>query len=140
MRLAFLLDLGLYILGVASQPAKRGAKALSEPVFSTPASVPFFHLMRAYNRRFALIARARRLRNSLGSRNDSRRFLFQGYTFSPSSVFPIARALAEWACLEAKEGWRSWLGSKHVPKKQSKVSPSLAMAQPAVVPSSSSSA
>jgi len=33
MRLAFLLDLGFYIQGVASQPAKRGAKALSEPVF-----------------------------------------------------------------------------------------------------------
>ena len=138
MRLAFLLDLGFYIQGVASQPAKRGAKALSEPVFSTPASVPFFHLMRAYNRRFARIARARRLRNRLGIRNNSRRFLLQGYTFSPTSAFPIARAIAGWACLELKEGWRSWLAPKQSPKRPAKVSATLPMAPSApVVPSSS---
>src|SRR5204863_7357270 len=43
MRMAFLLDLGLYYFGVASQPFKRGAKALTEPVFTTPPSIPFFH-------------------------------------------------------------------------------------------------
>ena len=59
MRLAFLLDLGFYYLGVASQPFKRGAEGLGETVFSTRPSVPFFHLMRLYNRRFARIARAR---------------------------------------------------------------------------------
>ena len=76
MRLAFLLDVGLYTLGVASQPFKRGGKALTEPVFSTPPSVPFFHFIRFYNRRFAQIARARRLTDQCGRSNDCRRFMF----------------------------------------------------------------
>src|SRR5207253_8560659 len=58
MRLAFRLDVGLYYLGVASQPYRNGPDALSQPVFSTPPSIPFFHLIRFYNRRFAQIARA----------------------------------------------------------------------------------
>src|SRR5436190_10158327 len=66
MRLAFLLDLGFYYLGVASQPFKRGHKALTEPVFSTPPSVPFYHFIRTYNRRLAQIARARRSRDTWG--------------------------------------------------------------------------
>ena len=52
MRLAFLLDLGLYYFGVASQPFKRGVKGLTEPVFSTPPSTPFFYFMRTYNPAF----------------------------------------------------------------------------------------
>ena len=112
MRLAFLLDLGLYYLGVASQPFKRGRKALTEPVFSTPPSVPFFHFIRAYNRRFARIARTRRLRNHAGRRNDHRRFMFGGYTFALGSAAPIAKAIAAWAWLELTEGWRSWGGGR----------------------------
>jgi hypothetical protein len=112
MRLAFLLDLGLYYLGVASQPFKRGPKALREPVFSTPPSVPFFHFIRAYNRRFAQMARARRARNQWGKANNNRRFLFQGYTFAPTSAVPLAKAIAGWAFLEIKEGWRSWFGTR----------------------------
>ena len=110
MRLAFLLDLGLYYLGVASQPFKRGHKALTEPVFSTPPSVPFFHFIRTYNRRLARIARARRARKSCGRTNDHRRFMFGGYTFAPGSAIHLAKALASWAWLELTEGWRSWLG------------------------------
>jgi len=123
MRLAFLLDLGLYYLGVASQPFKRGAAALREPVFSTPRSAPFFHLIRAYNRRFARIARARRARNGLGRRNDSRRFLFKGYTFGAASALPVAKAIAGWGWLELKEGWRSWFGSRLRAGKEGEVSP-----------------
>jgi flavin-dependent dehydrogenase len=108
MRLAFLLDLGLYYLGVASQPFKFGAKALRQPVFSVPVSAPFFHFMRTYNRRFAQMARARRLRQRWGSRNFGRRFLFQGYTFTPGSALPILKAAATWGLLELSEGWRSW--------------------------------
>jgi len=108
MRLAFLLDLGLYYMGVASQPFKRGAKALAEPVFSTRPSVPFFYFIRAYNRRFAQIARTRRRREQWGRRNHGRRFLFRGYTFAPTSLFPILRAIAGWARLEIAEGWLSW--------------------------------
>jgi hypothetical protein len=108
MRLAFLLDLGLYYLGVASQPYKYGSTALSEPVFTSPVSAPFFHLMRCYNRRFARIAHRRRERGRLGRLNAGRRFMFKGYTFSRFSVFPVLAALAGWLRLELTEGWRSW--------------------------------
>jgi len=108
MRLAFLLDLGLYYLGVASQPFKRGAQALSEPVFSLPRSAPFYRLMSLYGRRFAAMARSRRERGVWGRGNDSRRFLFGGYTFAGSSVRPILTALLGWAWLELCEGWRTW--------------------------------
>ena len=111
IRTAFLLDLGFYYLGVASQPFKRGVKALNEPVFSTVPSIPFYHLMRTYNRRFAKIARARRARNALGRSNDCQRLMFPGFTFSRSSSFPIIKALCSWALLELKEGWRTWFVS-----------------------------
>ncbi|HTL56808.1 MAG TPA: tryptophan 7-halogenase [Candidatus Limnocylindrales bacterium] len=108
MRLAFLLDLGLYYLGVASQPYKRGAKALIEPVFSTPLSVPFFRLIRAYNRRFAQMARSRHRRDQWGKHNHRFRFLFQGYTFATSNAWPLFRAFRGWFWLELTEGWRTW--------------------------------
>lgn len=115
LRCAFLLDLGLYYMGIASQPYKRGHQALCEPVFATPPSVPFFHLMRTYNRRLAKIARCRRLRNRAGQRNCERRYLFPGFTFSPRSSLPMLRALASWAVLELTEGWRTWLQPSWVP-------------------------
>ncbi len=108
MRLAFLLDLGFYYLGVASQPFKRGAEGLRETVFSTRPSVPFYHLMRFYNRRFARIARARKRRGAWGRRNHAHRFLFGGFTFARSSITPVIKALACWAFLEIREGWRTW--------------------------------
>jgi flavin-dependent dehydrogenase len=108
MRLAFLLDLGLYYLGVAAQPFKRGMQALREPVFSTPPSTPVFQLMRTYNRRFAAMARLRRARGMAGRLNGGRRFMFGGYTFARSSITPVLGALAGWLWLEAGEGWRSW--------------------------------
>ena len=108
LRLAFLLDLGLYYLGVASQPFKRGKMALCEPVFTSSRSGPFYVLMRAYNRRFGEMARSRRERARLGRRNAGRRFMFRGYTFARSSALPIFAALCGWARLELTEGWRSW--------------------------------
>ncbi len=113
MRLAFLLDLGLYYLGVVSQPFKRGLKALTQPVFSTPPSVPFFYLMRGYNRRLAAIARERRRRDRWGAHNHSRRFLFGGYTLAPGSSLPLLRAFLGWLWLEFTEGWRTWF--RHPP-------------------------
>src|SRR5204863_1598980 len=62
MRIAFILDLGFYYGGVASQPFKRGRQALVEPVFSTGPSVPFYWLISFYNRRLSRIARRRRLK------------------------------------------------------------------------------
>src|ERR1043166_281556 len=108
VKAAFLLDLGFYYLGVAVQPFKRGDQALLEPVFSTKGSVPFYHLIRFYNRRFAQMARVRRARKTLGRYNDCRRFMFGGYTFEPSSSWPIFKGLGQWLALELTEGWRSW--------------------------------
>ncbi len=108
--IAFQLDLGLYYLGIASQPFRMGAKAFGEPVFTTKPSVPFFHLMRFYNQRLASMARVRRKRGVWGKSNDRRRSLIPGFTFSGTSSRPILRALVKWACLEVTEGWRSWFG------------------------------
>jgi flavin-dependent dehydrogenase len=108
MRLAFLMDLGLYYLGVASQPFKRGVVGLTEPVYSTPPSVPVFYWMRAYNRRFAKIAQSRRERNCLGRMNKGNRFMFKGYTFTGGSIFPIMGAVRTWFWIELTEGWRTW--------------------------------
>jgi flavin-dependent dehydrogenase len=108
MRLAFLMDLGCYYLGVASQPYKRGPAALLEPVFTQPPSVPVYHFIRAYNRRFAQIARRRRELGLLRRHNAHRRFLFGGYTFAMSSARHILKALGGWGWLELTEGWRSW--------------------------------
>jgi flavin-dependent dehydrogenase len=112
MRVAFLLDLGFYYLGVASQVYLRGAKALFEPLFSTPPSVPFFYLMRAYNQRFAAMGRERRARGIFGRSNHLQRFMFGGYTFSPVSGVHVLKGLAGWARLELAEGWRTWLKSR----------------------------
>jgi flavin-dependent dehydrogenase len=108
MRVAFLLDLGLYYLGVVSQPFKRGAEALKQPVFSTPLSTPFYHLMRTYNRRLSSIAHSRRVRGVWGRRNHGKRFMFPGFSLSPRSALPVLNALGSWAWLEATEGWRTW--------------------------------
>lgn len=108
MRTAFGLDLGLYYLGVVSQPFKRGVSALVEPVFSTPPSVPVWHLMCCYNRRLAAIARARRHRGVLGKHNARRRHLIGGFTLEPASALPLLKSLARWFLLELTEGWRSW--------------------------------
>lgn len=114
MRLAFLLDLGLYYLGVASQPFKRGKVGLTEPVFSTTPSTPFYYFMRTYNRRFASIARSRRARNCRGRKNNRHRFMFKGFTFTASSAMPIVEAIVSWVLLELKEGWRTWFRKHEV--------------------------
>lgn len=108
-RLAFLMDLGFYYLGVVNQPFQRGVGALKEPLFATPPSVPVYHLMKFYNRRFAQMSRERRRRGCLGRTNAGRRFMFGGYTFKPSSFRHVLVAMAGWAALECREGWRTWL-------------------------------
>src|SRR6202011_3059773 len=82
MSLAFRLDLGLYYLGIVSQPFKLGVKALLSPPFTTSLSRPVFHLMRTYNRRFAQIARRRRRMSALGKANRGQRCLIKGFTLS----------------------------------------------------------
>ena len=114
MRTAFLLDLGLYYIGVAGLIYKEGAEALRYGVFITPPSMPVYHLMRTYNRRLAAMARTRRERGTFGRRNDRQRFLFGGYTFERdgANTKHIAKALLRWGWLEVTEGWRSWFGAQ----------------------------
>ncbi len=114
MRTAFLLDLGLYYLGVAGPIYQQGVKALSLGVFITPRSVPACRLMSAYNRRFAAMARTRRERGTFGRRNDGQRFMFGGFTFERNGANSkqILKSLASWGWFEITEGWRSWFGEK----------------------------
>ena len=108
MSIAFRLDLGLYYLGIVSQPFKFGPRALLRPPFATPLSRPVFHFMRMYNRRFAQIARRRRCVNALGKANRGQRCLIPGFTLSRGDITRLFRPLAKWAWIELTEGWRSW--------------------------------
>ena len=107
-RVAFLLDIGLYYIFVASQPFKQGREVLVRPIYSLPPSTPFFYMMRFYNRRMAAMGRVRRARGEFGKNNSKRRYLFGGFNFSIMSGRPLLNALAGWAWLELTEGWRSW--------------------------------
>jgi hypothetical protein len=106
MRVAFLMDLGCIIWGLLPAFQTR-RQALTEPVFCTKPSIPFFYLIRGYNRRLVKMAQARRLRGLHGRQNHCRRLLTPGYTFSIRSAGPIARALLCWTVLEVTEGWRT---------------------------------
>lgn len=110
MRLAFLLDLGLYYLGIVSQPFKMGIKGLMAPPFSEPLSRPVFTLMSIYNRRFAQIARRRRRLDLLGRMNRAQRCLANGFTLSRSDIRLILKTVLQWGWLELREGWRTWRG------------------------------
>lgn len=114
LQTAFLLDLGLYYHGVASQPFRRGDIALLEPYYATPPSTPFYHLMRTYNRRFALMAKSRMERKVAGKKNDRQRYMFPGYTFELSSLRFILKALLYWGWLEMTEGWHTWFSAPKV--------------------------
>src|SRR5881392_3053738 len=105
MSLAFTMDLGFYYLGIASQPFKMGIKALLVPPFSDPVSRPFFFFIRAYNRRFAQIARRRRRIGTLGKTNRGARYLIPGFTLKPSDVGLLVKAAVRWVRLELVEGW-----------------------------------
>jgi flavin-dependent dehydrogenase len=120
MRVGFLLDLGFYYGGVASQPYKRGTISFFEPLFSTGPSVPFYWLMRTYNNRLAKIARRRRLKGQLGRRNVPKRMLVPGFNFSRSEMLPVCKNLAAWGLLELREGWKTWF--RTVPMERSESS------------------
>ena len=117
MSMAFRLDLGLYYLGIVSQPFKFGPKALLQPPFNTPPSRAVFHLMRTYNRRFAQIARRRRCVGTLGRTNRGRRCLIPGFTLNRKDMKALVGPLLKWAWLELTEGWRSW-GERKQPAPQ----------------------
>lgn len=108
VNLAFRLDLGLYYLGIVSQPFKFGRDGLLVPPFASPKSDFAWHLMRTYNRRIAAIARERRQRGVLGKQNTGRRMLIPGFTLDPKDGKIVVKLLLEWLGLELREGWRSW--------------------------------
>lgn len=116
MHLAFRMDLGLYYLGIVSQPFKYGAGILSNPPFSLPVSTPVYHFMRFYNSRFAAMARKRRERRVWGRGNSRQQYLFQSFSISPKDLPRILAAAAHWLLLELREGWRSWFGGSQTVK------------------------
>ena len=103
MSTAFIFDLGLYYLGVASQPFRSGEKALLVPPFSQTGVGPIFRFMRAYNRRFAEIARRRRKRRMLGKTNRAQRCLIPGFTLKSTNPKLFAQGFAKWARIELGE-------------------------------------
>ena len=115
MSLAFRLDLGLYYWGVVEAPYNHGEEALYAPPFSPPSGVIFSKLMSTYNRRFAKIARRRRRVGTLGLKNKDHRCLIPGFMLKRSDMLRLFPMLAEWAWLEVKEGWKSWLEPDEAP-------------------------
>ena len=113
MRLAFRLDIALYYIFIVRPVFANAEEGMSEPPYSVPAARPFFAVMRAYNRRFAAMARERRRRGVFGKNNNGQRDLFPGFNFRvPYLLKIIAGALGGWALLEIREGWRSWFRSE----------------------------
>ncbi|HEU5077788.1 MAG TPA: NAD(P)/FAD-dependent oxidoreductase [Opitutaceae bacterium] len=108
MTLAFRLDLGLYYVGVVSQPFKFGPRSLETPSFASERSRLPAKLIGLYNRRFATIAKSRLARGKWGQSNDRRYFGFRSYELSWSLPWRISACFLRWFSLELKEGWRTW--------------------------------
>ncbi len=114
MTLAFRLDLGLYYLGVVSQPFKHGESALEIPSFAADSSAPFAAFMGFYNRRLAAIARARHARGVWGASNDRRHFGFRSYELTWTLAPRVLVAVGAYLALELREGWRTWFSSSPI--------------------------
>ncbi len=108
MTLAFRLDLGLYYLGVVSQPFKRGARALEVPAFGEDVSKLAAWAMSLYNRRFATMAQSRWERGCWGRRNARHHVSFISYQLDGRLPWRILAAFGTWFGLELREGWRTW--------------------------------
>ena len=109
MGIAFRLDIALYYLFIVRPVFAGGEAGFAEPPYAAREAGPFFALMRCYNRRFAAMARQRRVDGSFGRHNARERDLFAGFNFRvPYLLKVIAGALSGWAWLEVTEGWRSW--------------------------------
>jgi flavin-dependent dehydrogenase len=108
MTLAFRLDLGIYYLGVVSQPMKHGEKTLGVPAFARRGSGWAARLISLYNRRFAAIAQARHARGTWGRRNAGHYFPFVSYQIDRRLLWRVLWTLTLWGRLEIVEGWRTW--------------------------------
>jgi flavin-dependent dehydrogenase len=116
MRLAFALDLGLYYLGVVSQPLKHGQVGLETPPFTGPHTTLPFKLIRCYNRRLAAIGQRRMQTGEWGRRNANHYQPFVSYRFNAALIWRLLVALARWGALELTEGWKTWLSSTPKPQ------------------------
>lgn len=111
MTLAFRLDLGLYYLGVVSQPFKYGPSSLEIPSFASKHSKMPAKLIALYHGRLVKIARARLRRGTWGRNNACHYYGFTSYELNALLLPRILKAFCSWLWLEAREGWRSWLGA-----------------------------
>lgn len=114
MTLAFRLDLGLYYLGIVSQPFKHGNRILETPPFAHANSKWPFRLMALYNRRLSAIGRNRHRRGVWGRHNDRQSFGFISYEFNNRLPVRVLGLLMLWIVLELREGWRTWFGTEPV--------------------------
>lgn len=115
MTLAFRLDLGLYYLGVVSQPFNYGAVALETPTFAGAHTKLPFHFIAGYNRRLAAIACSRMERGVWGRRNHGGYFGFRSYELTWTLPFRLLGVLGAYLRLELCEGWRTWFGAPATP-------------------------
>jgi hypothetical protein len=132
MRIAFLIDIGLYYFGIVMQPYKGGKSTIKDGMFVVAVSLPFYGLMRTVNRRLAAIGAERRRRGTFGKHNAGRRMLVPGFAFDSSILKAVTKALWSLLLLEITEGWRSWR-----PRRESHGSLCLASLTPADLPTSS---
>jgi flavin-dependent dehydrogenase len=116
MTLAFRLDLGLYYIGIVTQPFKHGNHILETPPFTHPRSKWPYRLMALYNRRFVAIAESRHRRGVFGRNNDRHHFGFISYEFNRRLPFRLAGLLSLWLALELREGWRTWFAPVKIPE------------------------
>lgn len=108
MKLAFRLDLGLYYLGVVSQPYKYGHRSfLAAPLNGPNTRFPAW-LISTYNRRLAKIGKSRMRRGTWGRRNNGAYLPFKSFGFDGSLPARTLAALLAWMSLEIREGWRTW--------------------------------
>lgn len=108
MKLAFRLDLGLYYLGVVSQPYKYGEKSFETAPLNGPHTRFPAWLISLYNRRLAVIGKRRMEIGTWGRRNNGAYFPFVSYTLDSQLFWRVLKALIAWGRLELFEGYRTW--------------------------------
>lgn len=138
MSLAFRLDLGLYYMGVVSQPFKYGRKALEMPSFAGPGTRIPAWIIAFYNRRLAAIALHRVQRGTWGRQNSGRYFGFRSYELTAMLPLRLLWVFAAYFWLELTEGWRTWFQKMVLvdekPAHPSRLQPVVSRGIPAAVP------
>ena len=112
MRVAFLMDLGLYYLGVASQPFRPSGRSRSWSRFPRRDRCPFTISWRFTTGGFGEHGAVRRRRGTWGRANNMHRMLVGGFTFSPKLPARSWKAMGRWLWLESRKSWRSWFAPK----------------------------